>query len=1468
MQKRLILILSAFALLPAAGHAAASSSGAAGELMARAKYWEGRGRDDLARDALKRILLISADDPDALAEMGILDARSGNLAEARTMLDHLKSVAPKHAAILHIEDLLRINGPDKDKLRQARLLASSGRKSEALAKFRELFPNGPPDGEIALEYWQLVSAAPQGFGQARDGLEKLARNHPENLKYRLALAKLEVTRPPLDRRALNVLVDFSKMPEYEREAKAAWRGAMLRFGDDPANIPLLKTYLSMDPQDTAVRQQLDDTLRSREKAERALEEKNRLQADPYYQEGQAGLTLLGQGKLDEAEVRLVHALSGRPEDAELLGAMGLLRFRQGRYFEAQGCFMKAMKLDPERSDKWIPLLKSSRFWGYMKEYHDASAEPLLARMKLRQALAVDPDQPDALAALGHVLYDNGNAGDAEKAYRKALGFQATNVSALAGLVTLYLKTGRPEDARKLLDSLDASRRRSLGSGYASLRSGLLRQEADRLVESGDLARAEKKLEEATGIDPSDPWLRYDLAKLYIRRNEPDKAKSLLAGFANDASGHYAHALLLSSLGEDEAALAEIDKISVMDEKTASFRKRLMLAMDSRKAKTLFGSGDSAGATTLLIGMERTAKGDPDLETDVAYAWADIGNISHALEMLDGIERTDTLPASWHLRYANLLNSRALDERLSRELARIASLQHLGPDDAVSFRKLGVSLAARRSEALRKAGKPEEAENILKPYIRQNPDDTRLLLEETGIMLDLNRPATAEENYRHVLASEPGNSDALEGLAALLLKSGRTGEAEKFIAGLADAQKKSLGNAYNSLRSNLLRQQADALLARGDRTDAARRLEQAMTFDPENPWLRFDFAKLRLLQNDWNGAKSLFDDYLARHPEDPDGLYAYALLLSSRDEEGSALAVTDRIPVRARSKTVLAFRKKLVETIAIRESASLSKAGRTKEAGNKLAPLLAEDPESAPLLLAKAGIELDGKRFQAAEADYRQILARQPENESAREGLADTLIDEGRLLDALNQVRGWLAGKQNTPMRLKEAGILIDLEDYPGARKTVDMLLAADPGNGRALAYAREIDAHENPALRPYPVAKLMQDELPPWLKQKQPEKGLSKSEAEALDEAISWVSAAADVRTRSGTPGESRVDSVEIPLEWRTPLKTGGQAFFRMDAVKLDAGTAAPDAKSFGTDLLCVPNCPSAAQSAKGASFTIGYAAGGDLRLDIGTTPLGFPVRHVLGGILKKGDLGPFSYSVDLSRRPVTSTLLSYAGTQDPRTGLTWGGVVATGPRLGLSLDSGGPFGFWSSFEYHKLTGENVQSNTAKRWMAGGYWRAINEDDMELKLGLTGMYWRYAVDAGEFSFGHGGYYSPQRYASLSLPVSFGQKISNFSYVLRASVSTSRSSFDAAPYFPTSQGLQAQGNNTYTPSSGPGHGYSLLADWEYLVSPELYVGGQFDIERSVYYAPNHMLIYLRHPVGGKGAQRVFLPPETFEPTSQF
>jgi hypothetical protein len=322
----------------------------------------------------------------------------------------------------------------------------------------------------------------------------------------------------------------------------------------------------------------------------------------------------------------------------------------------------------------------------------------------------------------------------------------------------------------------------------------------------------------------------------------------------------------------------------------------------------------------------------------------------------------------------------------------------------------------------------------------------------------------------------------------------------------------------------------------------------------------------------------------------------------------------------------------------------------------------------------------------------------------------------------------------------------------------------------------------------------------------------------------------------------------------------------------------AASGQTFGSTLLCQTGCASGllSQRARGIALNAMFERG-SMRYDLGTTPLGFPVQSLVGGVLRKGDIGPLGYSLDISRRPLTGSLLSYAGTRDPRTGQVWGGVVATGVRLGLSLDEGGTFGAWSSFGLHQLTGKNVLSNNRMQLMAGGVFRAINEDNRLLQFGVTGMHWRLSENAGEYTFGHGGYYSPESFTSLSLPVTWGQRFARLAYAVRGSVSASRSQTKDAPYFPTDPGMQAEAERlapvtgvtpSYTGGPGSGVGRSLSFSWEYQADMRLFIGGRAEMDRSADYSPNRFVFYLRYALDRLSARPVAFLPEPVNPTSQY
>ncbi len=382
--------------------------------------------------------------------------------------------------------------------------------------------------------------------------------------------------------------------------------------------------------------------------------------------------------------------------------------------------------------------------------------------------------------------------------------------------------------------------------------------------------------------------------------------------------------------------------------------------------------------------------------------------------------------------------------------------------------------------------------------------------------------------------------------------------------------------------------------------------------------------------------------------------------------------------------------------------------------------------------------------------------------------------------------------------------------------------------------------------------------------------------AEEVDTAMAQerrtLTASLDFGSRSATKGLSNLSALRTSIEGRQPLYKG-YVFAHVEPTHLDAGTlnmANPrDRADLGTNLLCTAGCASlpGRQKADGVGLLFGYEDD-QWRIDAGTTPIGFPVHYLIGGIRYKDSLGPIDWSIDLSRRPITSSLLSYAGTTDPNSGRKWGGVNATGLTLGLSHDDGGPWGVWSDFEFHKLSGQHVGSNDRFRLLAGTYYKWLREPDQRVSVSLNGMYWQHQHNLGEYTWGHGGYYSPKQYLSLSTALDWYGRNARWSWDARGSISRSQSKTDRAPYFPTDPALQARAqaisgttgiNPFYKASSGPGTGYSLEGALEYRVNRFLHIGGNLSIERSQDYAPNHGMLYLRL-TDEPDLKRIPMPPK--------
>lgn len=227
--------------------------------------------------------------------------------------------------------------------------------------------------------------------------------------------------------------------------------------------------------------------------------------------------------------------------------------------------------------------------------------------------------------------------------------------------------------------------------------------------------------------------------------------------------------------------------------------------------------------------------------------------------------------------------------------------------------------------------------------------------------------------------------------------------------------------------------------------------------------------------------------------------------------------------------------------------------------------------------------------------------------------------------------------------------------------------------------------------------------------------------------------------------------------------------------------------------------------------------------------PLGFAVTNWTGGISYADKLGATGWRLTASRRPMSNSLLSFAGARDPSTGVEWGGVMATGGSLSLSWDQGNENGVWADISHHRLAGKNVADNHRTRLMGGYYRRLINKNNEMLSVGVNLMYWRYNKELGDYSLGQGGYYSPQRYTSVSLPLSYARRTADWSFLLEGSVSRSF----------------ARSINDTASNRSAGNGYRLAGFVERRLNDHWVLGAGIDFRRSKDYSPSRFMLYLRY-----------------------
>ena len=1200
---------------------------AADELLASARLWDLKGRNDLARLALQKLLRAEPGNRVARARLAQLDAQEGKLGSAEAAYRLLLSDGPVGPNIRNLEASLRIYGPERQKLSAARLMVRAGRVDEAVRMLREVFPNGPPDGPIMIEYLRVIGGTGHGWAEAHAGYSKLARSYPEDMEFRLRLAELDGARPVTRSRALRTLAAMARAKEGNTaDVMVAWHHVLLSSDHVSIAPQYYREYLALDPKDQGVADALAES-------EHAAAQRYFLAHDPTEIRLAHALAALADDQVDEADTGLRAVAEHLPHDPRVLGGLGRVALKRGNDDTAEKLFREALARDPANRAEWTSLVATARYWGLLKAGSAAREAGRLdeAEQRIREALAAQPNEPNGMAALGRVALARGDLDGADRVFRAVLAGTPTNSSAWQGRVDVAFARNRPDEARHLI--ADAPRDNpDLVAALAPVRAKLARKDAAALVAAGRTSDARLLLEATLLSVPGDVWLRYDLARIYTHMGKRAEARRAMddapASTRHGNAWRYANALVLGGLDEWDDALRSLRQIpeSETDAQIRQLAREAQVRSHIADAQDAIAAQDEAGADAALNQATSAAGDDLALLAAVANAWADCGQLTRAQAMAAPyLEQPDDGDASHQLALANLADAARDDSGVGRQLAALNTLT-LDADQTRQLQDLRVRLAARRAQAMLAQGNAKSAQATLQAALHVDPGNARL---------------------QNVLI------DALE-------------------AG---------GDVPGALA--LARTRANTL--------------------PQDPDARLDLARLLAATGDNTGARREI---------------ATALKLAPEDDVDTRLGAARRLQALT-------------------------------------------------------------ERAQA-----RAILS----------NLASTYPDDARV--TLQQGR---------------------LADSEGDHYTAfsDFQQAAQSRNLREQAQAA--------------IAQLYGRTAP-------------------------YVATALKSYNKPGTAGVSSYDAREAPLEirWRDGLR--GRWFVQVDPTQVDSGTLAanrPDlSNQLGQSALLAPVGLASATHlrAQGTALEVGWQ-GDDWRADVGSTPLGFAVTSWVGGLRWSTEHGWGDTQLNLSRRPLASSVLAFAGLRDPSSGQTWGGVQTTGLDARWHF-SNGPNSYTASGGVHQLTGRNVTGNSEADARLAYDRTLLNGTDAYVSAGTALTWWQYGHNLSNYTFGQGGYYSPQSYVSLTLPVEYDGRKGSWSWNLRGSVGLSQATTRDEPWYPTNMKLQAAaGNPVFAGGGSHGLSHSLKAALEYHATSKLRFGIEGSLDRSAYYAPNYIGAYLRYSLDG-------------------
>lgn len=805
---------------------------------------------------------------------------------------------------------------------------------------------------------------------------------------------------------------------------------------------------------------------------------------------------------------------------------------------------------------------------------------------------------------------------------------------------------------------------------------------------------------------------------------------------------------------------------------------------------------------------------------------------------------------------------------AQQLAQRLSSAVEGDMDTVADGIIARSFVARARSHM-KRNEFDLAQVDLEKAQKANPYDPWITLELAQLLIRKERPDRARLLIDELEMQTPLNASVLHALAEFSHIENRHRDALTYLEQIpVEERTPQMVNTQNRAWMRLQVQRSVTFAQNNEFGKARKTLGEAENFSGSQPEMASALASGWIELGEEERALSIMRTALRLNPDAWLQLQYAGLLLKVQknkelDQVISALKAKpdlDEFQLRELSHIEL--------SLALRKSDQYLKDRQYARAYSALDPFIPQENEYPNIRMMLGRLyQVTGDSDQAL-ASYNKILRNHSNHLDARRSAVGLLIDRKHYSDAQKLVDDGLEVYSEHPRMVLLAGQLEAARGRPKQalsfyKRALTLVTSEPEGYGVSQVMYRIPDGDDVLALSTENTSVIDFLDAP---------EALALERAVGLREDIlteigrtkaktsGFFQIGGTLRDRSGESGLDKLTMFEVPVEYNVGIGNSGRISLGATAESLNADdiqlSNADNARRYGSLSLdtSLPRNELLPVSESGIAFKLAYDSR-YVSVDIGSTPSDYTVSNVVGGVSATLGRSNFSITGSVSRRAIKDSVLSYAGQLDPFLGLSWGGVVRSGGSLRLEVDRQRQ-GFYGAVGTFTLDGENVATNSLTQLGGGIYWRLIDSGTSELRLGLDIDTLAYDKNLSAYSFGHGGYFSPQSYVNVGVPVQWRGNSGSMQYSLTGKVGFERYDQDDSDFFPNNAALQLQLEELdlttseaqefiHRGSSETGLSISLSGEIDYQLSSKLSIGSSLRLQRSGDFNESQVGLFARY-----------------------